>query len=120
MTNSVANMVGACSFVVCNAVMWFASVPKTKSTCCRGSEGGSAGGYHRIQLLFASGTFSDHRKDHFQVAGVVLIFSRCWSCSFVCWYHPHVRMPPPADTCGRVSLLERGGGVVHKSSVIVF
>ena len=64
-TKGDANMVGARSFFVCNAVMLFSSVPKTLSRCCTGSEGGSVGGDHRIQLLFAVSTFSDYRQFHF-------------------------------------------------------
>ena len=54
----------------------------------------------RIQIV----SFSDYKHDRrtgvvFQDFGHV--------CLFVCWYHPHVRMAPPTDTCGRASLLER-------------
>ena len=85
------------------------------------------GGYHRIQLLLAIGTFSDHRQCHFQmtstIAGDVFFFhSFCHVCLLV----------SPADCevgatrrhlvrrSGRASLWERGGSVVHECSVIVF
>ena len=101
-----ANMVGARSFVVCNAVILCSSVPKTLCTCCRGSEGGSVDGDHRIQLWFAIGTFSDFGRVHFEItsriAGEVLfpillvMFVCCWCRSQI------VRLAPPADTCSEV------------------
>ena len=76
------------------------------------------GGYHRIQLLFASGTFSDFGQVHFEItstiAGEMLFF-------FHSFDHVCLLLVSPADCevrasrrhlvrgCGRASLLERRG-----------
>ena len=63
--------------------------------------------------------FSSLRKTQRRLERMGSVFHWFW-CPCQRDFADCVRMAPPADTCCRASLLERGGGVVHKGSMIVF